>query len=76
MDAVLKQQQQRLWLMAGNNVNILHVNLTEGLIDEVVKHLEKIEAVEEEEIEAKFEAQEFIKLFKSNQLKALQKAFE
>lgn len=62
--------------MAGNNINILHVNLAEGLIDEVMKHLGKIEALTDDEIGAKFEAQKFIKLFKTYQLEALKEAFE
>jgi hypothetical protein len=62
--------------MAGNNVNILHVNLTEGLVDEVAGHLKKINAVTPREKEAKWEAQEFIKLFQSSQLSELRKAFE
>jgi hypothetical protein len=40
--------------MAGNNVNILHVNLTEGLVDEVAGHLKKINAVTPREKEAKW----------------------
>lgn len=62
--------------MAGNNVNILHVNLAEGLIDEAAKHLDKIDAVTQLEKETKWEAQEFIKLFKTNQFGALKKEFE
>ncbi len=62
--------------MAGNNTNIIHVEVIENLCKSLKSRLGAIEAVTPEQFRTKHDAQDYIHLFSKKQVKALRNACE
>lgn len=68
--------------MAGNNTNIVHVNAIQGLLDEIIKRLKKLELDKDRAIKfsdqtiAKENALDWLKTFQEQDLHKLQQVFE
>ena len=62
--------------MAGNNTNIVHVEIAENFCGAQLVALDKIEEESPEVAKAKYEAQEYLRLYQDKQLKALRNACE
>ena len=59
-----------------NNTNIVHVNAIEGLLIQVSEHIEQLACLNNEQCQAKFDAEDYLHNYEINQIKALRDAFE
>jgi len=69
-------------MVQGNNVNIVHVNAIQGLLDEVAKHIKEIDPDHKgpnrraARIIAKENAEECLKIFQDCDIHLLQQEYE
>ncbi len=62
--------------MAGNNTNIVHVEVVENLCISLQAKLGELSIETAEQHEAKSEAQDYLNLYQKKQVKALRNAFQ